>query len=119
MNTMNYKGYPARIEYSEEDGCFVGHIVGINDIVGVNETTPGRSDFLQARTLSAEGHWLLHFPDKMNWRLEVFDATGRRVQVQQAHSSSFVLDLSTRASGIYSVRAISGASVATTKLLRP
>lgn len=92
---------------------------GINDIVGVNETTPGRSDFLQAQTLSAEGHWLLHFPDKMNWRLEVFDATGRRVQVQQAHSSSFVLDLSTRASGIYSVRAISGASVATTKLLRP
>ena len=34
MNTMNYKGYPARIEYSEEDGCFIGHIVGINDIVG-------------------------------------------------------------------------------------
>ena len=22
------------IEYSEEDGCFVGHIVGINDVVG-------------------------------------------------------------------------------------
>lgn len=34
MNTMTYKGYPARIEYSEEDGCFVGHIVGISDIVG-------------------------------------------------------------------------------------
>lgn len=34
MNTMSYKGYPARVEYSEEDGCFVGHIVGINDIVG-------------------------------------------------------------------------------------
>lgn len=34
MNTMTYKEYPARIEYSEEDGCFVGHIVGINDIVG-------------------------------------------------------------------------------------
>ena len=34
MNTMSYKGYPARVEYSEDDGCFVGHIVGINDIVG-------------------------------------------------------------------------------------
>lgn len=34
MNTMTYKNYPARVEYSEEDGCFVGHIVGINDIVG-------------------------------------------------------------------------------------
>jgi predicted HicB family RNase H-like nuclease len=31
---MNYKGYAARIEYSEEDGLFVGHIAGIRDIVG-------------------------------------------------------------------------------------
>ncbi len=31
---MNYKGYTARIEYSDEDGCFVGHIAGIRDIVG-------------------------------------------------------------------------------------
>jgi len=31
---MNYKGYTARIEYSNEDNCFVGHIAGINDIVG-------------------------------------------------------------------------------------
>lgn len=34
MKTMTYKGYAARIEYSEEDQCFVGHIVGIRDIVG-------------------------------------------------------------------------------------
>jgi predicted HicB family RNase H-like nuclease len=34
MNTMNYKGYAARIEYSEEDDCFVGHLAGIKDIVG-------------------------------------------------------------------------------------
>ena len=34
MNTMNYKGYSARIEYSDEDDCFVGHIAGINDVVG-------------------------------------------------------------------------------------
>jgi len=33
-NTMTYKGYAVRIEYSDEDGCFVGHIAGINDIVG-------------------------------------------------------------------------------------
>jgi predicted HicB family RNase H-like nuclease len=31
---MTYKGYAARIEYSDEEGCFVGHIAGINDIVG-------------------------------------------------------------------------------------
>jgi predicted HicB family RNase H-like nuclease len=34
MNAMNYKGYAARIEYSDEDDCLVGHIAGINDVVG-------------------------------------------------------------------------------------
>ena len=50
MNTMKHKGYAARIEYSEEDGCFIGHIAGIRDIVGfhgesVNEL---RSAFKEA-----------------------------------------------------------------------
>ncbi len=31
---MKYRGYDAFIEYSAEDGCFIGHIAGINDIVG-------------------------------------------------------------------------------------
>jgi predicted HicB family RNase H-like nuclease len=31
---MNYKGYAAQVRYSEEDGCFVGHIAGIRDVVG-------------------------------------------------------------------------------------
>lgn len=34
MNTMVYKGFAARVEYSEEDGCFIGHIAGIRDRVG-------------------------------------------------------------------------------------
>ena len=34
MNMMSYKGYIARIEYSDEDAAFVGHIAGIRDIVG-------------------------------------------------------------------------------------
>jgi predicted HicB family RNase H-like nuclease len=34
MNVMNYKGYAARIHYSDEDGLFVGHIAGIRDVVG-------------------------------------------------------------------------------------
>lgn len=34
MKTMKYKKYSARIEYSDADACFVGHIAGINDIVG-------------------------------------------------------------------------------------
>lgn len=31
---MTYRGYAARIEYSDEDGCLIGHIAGITDIVG-------------------------------------------------------------------------------------
>jgi len=31
---MTYKGYAAQIEYSDEDRCFVGHIAGIQDVVG-------------------------------------------------------------------------------------
>jgi len=34
MNTMTYRGYAARIEYSDDDQCLVGHIAGINDVVG-------------------------------------------------------------------------------------
>ena len=34
MNTMTYKDFAARVEYSDEDACFVGHIAGIRDVVG-------------------------------------------------------------------------------------
>lgn len=34
MKTMIYQGYAARIEYSDEDGCFVGHVAGIRDVIG-------------------------------------------------------------------------------------
>ena len=36
---MKYKGYSARIEYSEEDSCLVGHIAGITDIIGFHADT--------------------------------------------------------------------------------
>ena len=34
MNIMTFKGFSARVEYSDDDDCFVGHIAGIQDIVG-------------------------------------------------------------------------------------
>ena len=34
MNTMRHKGYAARIEYSDDDSCFIGHVAGIQDVVG-------------------------------------------------------------------------------------
>lgn len=39
MNTMTYKGYAARIEYSDEDACFIGHIAGVTDVVGFHANT--------------------------------------------------------------------------------
>lgn len=34
MNGMTYRGYQARVEFDTRDGLFVGHVAGINDIVG-------------------------------------------------------------------------------------
>ena len=31
---MRYQGYAARIEYSNDDGLFIGHIAGIRDVIG-------------------------------------------------------------------------------------
>ena len=31
---MTFKGYAAKIEYSDDDDCFVGHIAGIKDVIG-------------------------------------------------------------------------------------
>ncbi|MCA3574162.1 MAG: type II toxin-antitoxin system HicB family antitoxin [Aestuariivirga sp.] len=38
-NVMEYKGYKARIDYDGDDKCFIGHIVGINDVVGFHGTS--------------------------------------------------------------------------------
>ena len=50
MNMMSYKGYAARIEYSDEDGCFIGHVAGIRDVVGFHgeSVTELRSSFEEA-----------------------------------------------------------------------
>lgn len=34
MKAMNYKGYFAKVEFDPEDHIFVGHIIGILDVVG-------------------------------------------------------------------------------------
>ena len=39
MNTMTFKGYAAKIEYSDEDACFIGHIAGIKDVIGFHAET--------------------------------------------------------------------------------
>jgi predicted HicB family RNase H-like nuclease len=32
-NLLNYKGYYGNVEYSSEDDCFFGKLIGINDLV--------------------------------------------------------------------------------------
>jgi predicted HicB family RNase H-like nuclease len=39
MSTMIFKGYAAKIEYSDEDACFIGHIAGIKDVIGFHAET--------------------------------------------------------------------------------
>lgn len=34
MNAMTYKGYTARIEFDDRNELFVGHLLGIRDLVG-------------------------------------------------------------------------------------
>lgn len=47
---MTYKGYAARVEYSEVDECFIGHIAGIRDIIGFHGESVAelRSAFVDA-----------------------------------------------------------------------
>ncbi len=39
MNVMSFGDYCARIEYSEDDGCYIGHLAGIRDVVGFHGDT--------------------------------------------------------------------------------
>lgn len=39
MNRMNYKGYAARVEYDADDEIFVGHLAGIDAIIGFHAET--------------------------------------------------------------------------------
>lgn len=39
MNAMSYRDYAARVEYDPIDRIFVGHIIGIRDIVGFHGHT--------------------------------------------------------------------------------
>lgn len=38
-SVLEYKGYKAIIVFEPDDECFVGHLVGINDIIGFHGTT--------------------------------------------------------------------------------
>lgn len=39
MNAMTYEGFQARVSFDAADGLFIGHIAGINDVVGFHGET--------------------------------------------------------------------------------
>ncbi len=39
MNTMNHKGYTARIEFDERDNIFVGRVLGLHTIISFHGAT--------------------------------------------------------------------------------
>lgn len=39
MSVMGYRGYKARIDFDPSDEIFVGHLLGINDVVGFHGDT--------------------------------------------------------------------------------
>jgi len=81
-NTMSYKGYSARIEYDDDDALFVGHLAGINDIVGFHADSVAElrtafesavDDYLdaceklgQAPNKTASGKMMLRVPPKIH-----------------------------------------------------
>jgi predicted HicB family RNase H-like nuclease len=34
MNALTYKGYSAQVEFDADDELFIGHVFGLNDVVG-------------------------------------------------------------------------------------
>ena len=50
MNTLNYKGYTAKIEFDPDDNILFGNIIGIRDTVGFHgeSVTELKEAFLEA-----------------------------------------------------------------------
>lgn len=50
MSTMTYKGYAAKVAYSDEDALFTGRIAGIDDVIGFHgeSVTELKAAFIEA-----------------------------------------------------------------------
>jgi len=61
MNTMNHRGYTARVEYDERDSIFVGRILGIQAIISFHGETVSE---LKAEFELAVNDYLLECEEK-------------------------------------------------------
>lgn len=55
MNAMTFQNYTATVEYDAEDKIFVGHIIGIRDIVGFHGSSV---EELESAFYDAVNHYL-------------------------------------------------------------
>ena len=54
MNTMNYKGYKARMDFDTEDKIIVGRVLDIDDVITFHGTSV--SEFEQAFQVAVDGY---------------------------------------------------------------
>ena len=66
MKTMTYRGYTAEIYYSDEDECFVGDVVNIDDIICFHGDTDEelRAAFEGVVDLSHQSYWSSQKPPR-------------------------------------------------------
>ena len=41
MKNVKYKGYTGILSFSDEDGCFIGKVAGIDDVIAFDGITEG------------------------------------------------------------------------------
>ena len=74
-NVMEYKGFTAKVEYSQDDEIFVGHVLGIDDIIDFEGSTVAelKKDFknaidLHIKICKEEGKQLTNYSGKLFFR---------------------------------------------------
>ncbi len=103
--TQNYDGFIASFN--------LDYHVGVQD--AVNNTGQ-----LPVATLPVPGQWMITLPTTGSWRLEAFNSKGQLVQTWHTSTSPQLLDMSTKATGLYVVKATQpNGKVYYTKLVRP
>ncbi len=65
-NTINYKGFTAKVEFSADDNVFVGRLIGIDDIVMFEAEAV---DELQSA-----------FREAVDFHIEVCEKTGKKLK---------------------------------------
>lgn len=74
-NVMEYKGFTAKVEYSQDDEIFVGHVLGIDDFIDFEGKTVDelKKDFknaidLHIKVCKEEGKQLTNYSGKLFFR---------------------------------------------------